>query len=149
MTTRMTSPRIAAANHRNARLSTGPRTATGKQSAARNALRHGFRVPVLANPLLAEEVTELAEQLVKDPRLARGSTDPELRELAVCVAEAQVDIQRVRHARYALLARPAIGARELKQLCTLRRYEKLAVRRRKFAIRAWQAVLVQDIWGAP
>jgi hypothetical protein len=76
---------------------TGPLTALGKQSAARNALRHGLNVPVLADPLLAKEVVELAE------RVANGSPDPEIRELAVQVAAAQTDIQRVRDARHAVM----------------------------------------------
>ena len=59
----MTSRRLAAANRRNARQSTGPRTAQGKRSVARNAVRHGLRVPVLADPDLANEIVELAERL--------------------------------------------------------------------------------------
>ena len=97
---------------------------------------------MLADPLLAEEVVELAG------RLASESADPEMKELAVRVAEAQVDVQRVRAVRHALLTRPAIAADEIRQLCTLSRYEKLAMRRRKFAIRAWQAALFHNIWGA-
>jgi len=99
----VTSRRVAAANRRNARLSTGPRTAEGKRRAASNALRHGLRVPVFADPALASEIAELAE------RLADGSQDPWMRELAVSVAAAQVDVQRVRHARDVLVARRING----------------------------------------
>ena len=38
----MTSPAQIAANHRNARKSTGPTTDSGKAAASRNALRHGL-----------------------------------------------------------------------------------------------------------
>jgi hypothetical protein len=126
---------LAAVNRRNARQSTGPRTAEGKRSVARNALRHGLTVPVPSDPVLAKEIVELAE------RIANGSTDSRMRELAVNVAAAQVDVQRVRHARHVLVARPAIGAGEIRQLCALDRYERLAMWRRKLATLAWQAAL--------
>jgi hypothetical protein len=138
----VTSRRLAAANRRNARKSTGPRTAEGKLKAARNALRHGFVVPVLADPALAKDIVELAE------RFADGSKDPRMRALAVDVAAAQVDVERVRHARYDLIARRAIGADEIRQLCTLVRYERLAAWRRKLAARAWQAALFDSIGSA-
>lgn len=149
----MTSSRLAA-NRRNARRSTGPRTAAGKLTVARNALRHGLRVPVLADPALAPDIVELAE------RLADGSTDPQRRELAAQVAAAQVDVERVRHARNALIARrpmeaPAIESRldglcdQIRELVALDRYERQAMWRRKRAIRAWQAALFSNIAGAP
>jgi hypothetical protein len=72
----MTVPRRLAANRRNARRSTGPRTASGKRSVAVNALRHGLSVPVFADPSRAPEVAELAE------RIAKGSTDAQVRERA-------------------------------------------------------------------
>jgi hypothetical protein len=146
----MTSPRIAAANRRNARLSTGPRSATGKQTVARNAFRHALSIPVLADPDLAKDIVEWAD------RLADGAADPAMRELAVRFAEAQVDVERVRHARALLTARPAAGASvtahladrmpgELRQLVAIDRYEKLAVRRRRWATRAWQAARLDRI----
>jgi hypothetical protein len=138
----LTSRRLAAANRRNARQSTGPRTAQGKRSVARNAVRHGLRVPVLADPDLANEIVELAE------RLADGSQELRTRELAVSIAAAQVDIQRVRHARYLLIARQAIGPGEIRQLVVLNRYERQAMRRRRLAIDAWQAALFSNIGSA-
>jgi hypothetical protein len=142
----VTSARLAAANRRNARRSTGPRTASGKRSVTVNALRHGLSVPVLADPALAGEAAELAE------RLANGSADPRMRERAVQVAVAQVDVQRVRRARHGLIARPVIGAPvtesrsggsrdDIRELVALDRYERRAISRRRSAIRAWQAAL--------
>jgi hypothetical protein len=106
-----------------------------------NAFRHGLSVPVFADPVLAGDVAELAE------RIADGSTDPQVRERARDVAAAQIDVERVRHARHALIARPAMGApvsearsdamREtIQKLWALDRYERRAMSRRKSAVRA-------------
>ena len=136
----MTHPRLAA-NRCNARLSTGPRTASGKRRVALNALRHGLSLPVLADPALAKEIVDLAE------RIARGSTDPQVRERARNVAAAQIDIERVRHARHAVIVRPATGASDteappdgmddkIQELWALDRYERRAMSRRKSAVSA-------------
>jgi hypothetical protein len=116
-------------------------------------LRHGLRVPVLADPVLTQEIVELAE------RLADGSTDPQMRELAVNVAAAQVDVKRVRHLRHALIARPTKGASvteprsgglcdEIAELVALDRYERRAISRRRSTIRAWQAALFRTVGSA-
>ncbi|MBX9843722.1 MAG: hypothetical protein K2Z80_18125 [Xanthobacteraceae bacterium] len=139
----MTVPRQLTANRRNARRSTGPRTASGKRSAAVNALRHGLSIPVFADAALATEVAELAE------RIANGSADPEVRQRARDVAAAQVDVERVRQARHAAIARPAPGAsitedrseamrEQIQELWALDRYERRAMSRRKSAITALQ-----------
>lgn len=73
---------------------TGPRSARGKAQSARNALRHGLAVPVLADPALSQEVYELAR------RIAAG--DDRLLEPALHVAEAQVDLMRIQQARSAM-----------------------------------------------
>ena len=131
----MTVGRRADAGPRPAWRCTGPLTALGKQSVARNALRHGLSLPVLADPLLSKEVIELAE------RIADGAPDPEIRELAVRIAEAQTDIQRVRDARHAvmgaLIAEPGKAPEKTKELVALDRYERRAVSRRKSAILAF------------
>jgi hypothetical protein len=125
----MTSPRALYANRANARASTGPRTAAGKARAARNARGHGLSVPVLHDPALAPEVERLARAI------AGAQAEPELYEAACRIAEAQIDLVRVRHARRALmpdgLYRPECEAR----LRPLEDYERRALSRRKFAIR--------------
>src|ERR1700736_2770873 len=57
------SERKRAANRRNARSSTGPRTAAGKARVTQNALRHGLNVAVADDPLLTEEVERIARAI--------------------------------------------------------------------------------------
>lgn len=87
----MTTERKLAANRKNARRSTGPRSAAGKKRSALNAAKHGLSVPVLRDPILSHEVAALARRIV--------SGDDELMDLAIDVAEAQVDLMRVRRMR--------------------------------------------------
>ena len=81
-------------NRVNAQSSTGPRTAKGKRCSAVNARRHGLNVSVLHDPHLAKEVEALAR------RLAGPTASPELLFFARRVAEAQIDLQRVRACRH-------------------------------------------------
>ena len=100
-------PRSArlAANRRNAQRSTGPTSPSGKRRSARNARKHGLAVPVCTDPGLLERVEALA-------CLIAGEGAPAARlALARRTAEAYVDLDRVRAARFALLAHGAgVGA---------------------------------------
>jgi hypothetical protein len=98
----LTSDRKIKANRANARASTGPQTAQGRGHAARNARRHGLSLPVCSNPALSEEVETLARDI------AGPGAKAETKELARRVAEAQIDLRRVRYARYQI-AVPHIG----------------------------------------
>jgi hypothetical protein len=94
----VTSDRKIRANRENARASTGPKSAQGRARAARNTLRHGLSLPVYSNPGLSEEVEALAHQI------AGPNANAETRLLAHQVAEAQIDLGRVRYARHQLLS---------------------------------------------
>jgi hypothetical protein len=93
----MSSSQKIAANRANAQRSTGPRSAAGKASSRRNAVKHGLSVPVSALPDLAHEVAQLAQQI------ASGSESPLVQDAATRVAEATIDVLRVRKARLQIL----------------------------------------------
>jgi hypothetical protein len=101
----MISPRKLRANRANSLRSTGPKTAAGRATAARNARRHGLRIPVLSDPALSAEVEALAQKIA-------GNGPPELVELARKIAEAEIDVIRVRRARTDLISRVDFGLRD-------------------------------------
>jgi hypothetical protein len=94
----MTSQRKILANRANSRASTGPKSATGKSRAARNARRHGSAISVSCDPELSARVEKAALEI------AGVDAGPERRALARAIAEPQVDLIRVRQARHQLMA---------------------------------------------
>jgi len=95
----MTTERKIRTNRANARASTGPKTGRGRARAAQNALRHGLSLSVYSDPALSEEVEALAREI------AGPGANAEIQELARRVAEAQIDMRRVRYARHQFLSR--------------------------------------------
>lgn len=94
----MTSNRKIKANRVNARISTGPKTYHGRARSAKNAFRHGLSLPIQSDQALCEEVQALARQI------AGRYASAHIQILARQVAEAQIDLRRVRYARYLLLS---------------------------------------------
>jgi hypothetical protein len=98
----MASEQQIAANRRNARNSTGPRSSAGKGRASRNAYRHGLSVGVSA---------PLAPRLEMRVRKIAGNSDDALTlEAAREIALAELDLARVRRAKVAVIERArAVG----------------------------------------
>jgi hypothetical protein len=88
----MTSKRKIEANRRNAKLSTGPKTARGKSSSCKNAFKHGL-ASLAHRPVERAEDEELLETL------APAGSCQEQRELAFRVLEATRSLDHARLVR--------------------------------------------------
>ncbi len=95
----MPSERQIAANRRNARKSTGPRSGAGKNRSRRNAYRHGLTVSITSSEGFAKQLDKLAREIAGD------TEDPILLERARAIAQAELDLARVRRAKVALVER--------------------------------------------
>lgn len=89
----MTTARKIKTNRKNAQTSTGPKTARGKAFAVQNAHRHGLSIPVISYPQLSEQVELLAREI------AGEVSNDEIYYHARLIAEAEVDLIRIRRAR--------------------------------------------------
>jgi len=135
----MTSRAQRRANRVNAACSTGPRTAAGKTNAARNAWRHGLSLPVLADPALAPEVAALARAIAGEDASAASRT------AAARIAEAQIDLVRVRGVRLTLTERLLDGVDVTREMLRLDRYERRALFRRSRALQAFDRAAWDDL----
>jgi hypothetical protein len=115
----LTSDRKIKANRANARTSTGPKTRRGRARSAKNAFRHGLSLPVESDQTLAEEARAFARQI------AGRHASVHIQILARRVAEAQVDLRRIRYARHQFLS---------EALADRYRYESRALTRMKFKV---------------
>jgi hypothetical protein len=109
----LTSDRKIKANRMNARASTGPKTTHGRAHAARNALRHALNLSINSFPVLCEEMDAVARKIVGT------DADAETLERARRIAEAEIDLRRVRLVRHQLLSEALSDPN----------YEKEAIRR--------------------
>jgi hypothetical protein len=100
----MASERQIAANRRNARGSTGPRSTSGKKRTSQNAYRHG-----LTKPISSAEFAREAEMLAR--QIAGDTEDKITIERARDAAEAELELARVRRVKVALIERVAAFGR--------------------------------------
>src|SRR6476660_2470049 len=89
----MASDRKIAANRRNSRRSSGPRTVAGKLTVSRNALRHGLAAAIPRDPAIDGEVDRLATAIGGE------NADASQREQALIIAESELTLLRVRALR--------------------------------------------------
>jgi hypothetical protein len=130
----MASERQIAANRRNAKKSTGPRSDAGRAQSRRNALRHGLAIAIGSDPALRADAENLARAI---------SSEPDNIEFARDAAEAQLELLRIRQMRaelfnqqYASDSTAVDGQADLDdQLLKLDRYERRAFSRRTRAFR--------------
>src|ERR1700722_5359020 len=94
----MTSSAQRQANRRNARRSTGPRTSAGKAASRSNARWHGLATPLQWEPGISPEIEHLARKIAGGRR--------ELLDPARRIAEAELELRRVRRARLQLAKFP-------------------------------------------
>jgi hypothetical protein len=95
----MASERQIAANRRNARKSTGPRSGAGKKRASSNAYRHGLSLNITSTAAVAKQLDKLARKIA-------GNTDDAITlECAREIAQAELELARVRRAKVGLIER--------------------------------------------
>ena len=146
----LTSAAKIRANRRNSRKSTGPKTRAGKRIVARNARHHGLTVPVLRDPALLPEVDNLARAIERS--VTGAEADAPGHALACRIAEAVIDMRRVRLAKVPLVSALETDAgddRALARLSRLERYERHAFARRNRVIREFDAAASPRKEAAP
>ncbi len=95
----MASERKVAANRRNARKSTGPRSSIGKRRASRNSYRHGLSASVIWSAQRSKRIERLAR------KIAGKTTDVATLERARDAAQAEFDLAQIRRVEIALIER--------------------------------------------
>src|SRR5262245_38469810 len=98
----MASERQIAANRRNARNSTGPRSGAGKKRASGNAYRYGLTLNITSTAAFAKQLDKLVREIAGD------SKDAIMLERARAIAQAELDLARVRRAKVALIERASV-----------------------------------------
>jgi hypothetical protein len=129
----MATAKQIAANRANARLSTGPKSDTGRFNSSRNAFRHGLSGPLPMEGATVARIDIMARALGSE-RLARQ------------VAEFQLELLRIRGVRNELMMslnpqQMSLEqlAQQLERVSALDRYERKAFCKRRRARKKFQA----------
>lgn len=93
----MATARQLAANRKNARKSTGPRTRAGKDTARKNAYRHGLSTSATSILAFEPQVEQLAKKIAKADQVDLAD--------ARALAAAELDLDRVQRVKAALINR--------------------------------------------
>jgi hypothetical protein len=134
----MASDRQIAANRKNSKRSTGPRSQAGRIASRRNALRHGLAIAIEADPAFQDQIEKQATALALSSGMQ--NVDERARE----AAGAELDLLRIRQIRAWLFKTLYFGANDVNpeslaeltdKLAKLERYERRAFSRRKRALR--------------
>ena len=123
----MASEKQIQANRKNAKRSTGPKTAAGRARSRRNALRHGLSLPLTLNTEMAAKADLIRQSLVAE------QAKPTQVVAAIEFAQAQLDLLRIRAVRRQMMAVPDLVSGDLthlRRLVALDRYERRALARR-------------------
>ena len=131
----MASEKQIAANRRNAKKSTGPKTAAGRLTSSRNSFRYGLSLPLTFEVAESAKAERMLQMLVSD------LVDEERVRAATEMAQAALELRRVGAIRTTMLAEldPASGdLDQLRRLAALDRYEARALTRRRRASRKLQ-----------
>jgi hypothetical protein len=78
---------------------TGPRSGAGQKRASRNAYRHGLTLSITSTAAFAKQLDKLVREIAGD------SKDAIMLERARAIAQAELDLARVRRAKVALIKR--------------------------------------------
>jgi hypothetical protein len=109
----MVTARQIAADRRNARRSTGPRSHAARKRSSRNSFRHGLAAGITTN---AERIKHVERSARK---IAGATTDIVTLEWARTVAQAEYDLAQVRRVKAAVMSRvmllPGFETREASQ----------------------------------
>jgi hypothetical protein len=128
----MATEKQLAANRANAQKSTGPKTAAGRLKFSRNAFRNGLPLPLRLDLLTSEKADAIARLLT------RGQADAGQLTAATEVAQAQLELLRIRAVRAKLVAEVDLTSgnlEHLRRLAALDRYERFAATKRRRASR--------------
>jgi hypothetical protein len=126
----MATEKQIAANRANAKRSTGPKTKSGRHASSRNAPRHGLACPPPRNEFTSTDTEILARALLHE------GADHDQLAAARQVAQAQLDLSRVRMVRATLMASLDIvrgNMSEFRRLMVIDRYERIARAKRRMA----------------